>query len=181
MAHDSAATQRYIDDAYRRFSTFTDPVARNARAFAYLRGRRRRGDEPLLRRLNIGPVPDDPGAPLDTNLADAEHYMYARLLASSTGDLSVKALVTGYQLKKFLDSIRGTEQNMRTNPKYPVLPPSMEAVKWGLKGAEDGLTEYRNSHGGKNGKIGDALRANQDFITGQYRPPYGLVSNAVVY
>ena len=55
--------------------------------------------------------------------------MYARLLASSTGDLSAKALVTGYQLKTFLDSIRGTKQNMRANPKYPVLPPSMEAVK----------------------------------------------------
>jgi hypothetical protein len=53
----------------------------------------------------------------------------------------------------------------------------------GLKGVEDGLTEYRNSPGGNNGKRGDALRlrAKQNFITGLYRPPYGLVSNAVVY
>jgi hypothetical protein len=58
--------------------------------------------------------------------------MYARLLASSTGDPSVKALVTGHQFKKFLDSIRAAEQNMPPNPSYPVLPPSRE-VQWGLK------------------------------------------------
>jgi hypothetical protein len=181
MAHDPIATQKYIDDAYQRFSSHKDPVERNYRAFAYLRGRRRRGDEPLLKQLKIGSVPDDPGAPFDVNLADAEHYMYARLLASSTGDPSVKALVSGYQLKKFVDSIRGTEQDMRTNPKYPVLPPSMEAVKWGLKGADDGLAEYKASHGGKTGKIGDAIRANQDFITGQYKPGYGMASRTAAY
>ncbi|MBV9505655.1 MAG: hypothetical protein JO323_11700 [Acidobacteriia bacterium] len=176
MPYNSAATQKYVEDAFRRFAAVKDPGERNGKAFAYLRGIRRRGDEPLLTQLGIGPVPDDPNAPFDVNLADAEHYLYARYLASSTGDPSVKALVTGYELKKVIDSIRGARQNMRTNPKYPVLPPSVEAVKWGLKGAEDGLAEYKASHGGKTGNIGDAIKANQDFITGQYKPGYGLTS-----
>ncbi len=142
---------------------------------------RRRGDEPLLRQLQIISVPDNPTAPFDVNLADAEHYMYSRLLASSTGDPSVKALVGGYQLKKVLDSVRGKEQDLRTNPKYPVLPASMDALRWGLKGAEDGLQEYKDAHGGKTGKIGEAIKANQDFITGQYKPSYGSLSRSTVY
>jgi len=163
--HDPRKTQNYIDDAYHRFLPYTDPVDRNFRAFAYLRGRRRRGDEPLLKQLGIT-VADDPAAPFDVDLADAEHYMYARFVGSKTGDPSVNALVTGYELKKFLDSVRGREQDMRTNKKYPVLPPSMDAVNWGLRGTADGLREYKQAHGGKTGALGSAIKANQDFIKG---------------
>ena len=167
MGHDATITQSYIDNALRRFIGF-DAVRRNHRAFIYLRGWRRRGDEPWLHVLQIGPVPNDPNAPLDVNLADAEHYLYARYLGSVTGDPSVKALVAGYQLKKFVDSMLGTEQAMRTNANYPVLPPSMAAVESGLRGAEDGLIEYRSAHGGKSGKIGSAFQQNQEFIAGNY-------------
>ncbi len=175
MTHDGGKTQNYIADAYRRFIPFKNPVDRNLRAFAYLRGTRRRGDEPLLRQLGIS-VPDDPNAPTDVNLADAEHYGYARFLASKTGDPGVRVLVTGYELKKYLDSLWGTEQSMRTNPKYPVLPPSAEAVQWGLKGVDDGLREYRDAHGGQTGPLGSAIKANSQFITGQYQPSYGRSS-----
>jgi hypothetical protein len=167
MPHDAAATQRYIDDALRRFLPFKDAVDRNARAFAYLRGLRRRGDEPLLKQYNIT-VPDDPKAPFDESLGDAEHYMYARYLASSTGDPSVKALVTGYEVKKYIDSKRGKLQDARTNPKFPVLPPSQDSVRWGLKGADDGLQDYRDAHNGQTGPLGSAIKANQDFIKGMY-------------
>jgi hypothetical protein len=94
MAHDATTTQKYIDDALGRFLRFKDAVERNERAFAYLRGLRRRGDEPLLKQFGIAVI-DDPRAPFDESLADAEHYMYARFLTSSTGDPTVKALVTG--------------------------------------------------------------------------------------
>ncbi|HEV2416303.1 MAG TPA: hypothetical protein VGX94_00715 [Terriglobia bacterium] len=181
MVHDAARTKQYIDDALQRFSSEKDPVERNLKAFAYVRGRRRRGDEPLLKQLGIKSVPDEPAAPLDVNLADAEHYMYARYLASSTGDPSVKALVSGYEIKKLLDSARGTEQQMRTNPRFPVLPPSVEAVRWGLKGTDDGLRQYKDAHGGKIGRIGDALKVNQDFILGQYKPAQRFVSRSTTY
>jgi hypothetical protein len=166
MAHDASATQKYIDDALRRFLPFKDPVERNVRAFAYFRGWRRRGDEPLLRKFQLT-VPDDPRAPLDESLGDAEHYMFARFLASSTGDRSVKALAVGYEVKKYIASMRGTLQNARTNQNFPVLPPSQESIRWGLKGAEDGLKEYKDAHSGQYGAVGSAIKANQDFIKGQ--------------
>jgi hypothetical protein len=165
MAHDATKTQKYVDDALRKFSSQTDPVERNVRAFAYLRGMRRRGDEPLLSKYSIT-VPDDPGAPLDESLADAEHYMYARFLASSTGDPSVRTLVTGYEAKKYIDDLRGKLQDARTNPKYPVLPPSTESMRWGYKGADDGLADYKGQHGGSIGIPGSAIVANRSWITG---------------
>jgi hypothetical protein len=152
MAHDPIQTQKYIDDALRKFTSYTDPVERNVRAFAYLRGMRRRGDEPLLKKYSIT-VPDDPGAPFDESLADAEHYMYARFLTSSTGDPSVRTLVTGLQ-------------DARTNPKYPVLPPSSESMRWGYKGVDDGLADYKGQHGGSTGTLGSAIVANRSWITG---------------
>jgi hypothetical protein len=166
MAHDAAKTRKYIDDALRKFSSYTDPVEQNVRAFAYIRGMRRRGDEPLLATYSITPPPDDPDAPFDESLADAEHYMYARYLASSTGDPSVKVLVTGYETKKYIDERRGKLQDARTNPKYPVLPPSPESVLWGLKGVDDGLADYKGQHGGKLGTLGSAIVANRSWITG---------------
>ena len=167
MDHNPAVTQRYIDEALGRFLTSAG-VDRDLKAFAYLRGRRRRGEEPLLSELKIGTVPNDPQAPFDVNLADAEHYMYSRYLTALTGDPSIKVLVTGYQLKKYLDSWRGKEQDMRTNPKFPVLPASMEAVTWGLKGVDDGLAEYKAAHDGKAGSLGSGLKANQDLVYGNY-------------
>lgn len=167
MSHDASRTQRYIADAYGRFSAINSLVDKNRHAFAYLRGLRRRGDEPLLRKLAIT-VPDVPSAPFDESLADAEHYAYARFLASDTGDPTVKALVVGYEFKKFIASKLGSEQEMRTNRKYPVLPASTEAISWGMKGAEDGLADYRSEHGGKSGELGSAARANAQFIKGAY-------------
>ena len=167
MAHDANTTQKYINDALHRFLPLREAVERNARAFAYLRGLRRRGDEPLLRKYGLS-VPDDPEAPFDESLADAEHYMYSRFLASSTGDFSVKALVTGYEVKKYIDSKLDKMQGMRTNVKFPVLPPSQESVRWGLKGVDDGLKDYRDAHNGQTGKLGSAIQANQDFIKGMY-------------
>jgi hypothetical protein len=179
MTHDDTKIQVDIDDAFRRFLPIRDVVERNLRAFAYLRARRRRGDDALARQLGIT-APDDPAAPLDVNLADAEHYMYARFLASKTGDPSIKALVTGYQLKKYLDSLFRTEQKMRTDSRYPVLPPSTSAIAWGLKGADEGLKDYAAAHGGAYGEFGSAFRANQEFISGQYKPKYasGSVTSA---
>jgi len=165
MAHDAATTQKYIDDALRKFSSETDPVKRNVRAFAYLRGMRRCGDEPLLKTYSIT-VPIDPGAPFDESLADAEHYMYARYLASSTGDPSVRTLVTGYETKKYIDQMRGKLQDARTSPKYPVLPPSRDSMRWGYKGADDGIADYRGQHGGTLGIPGSAIVANRSWITG---------------
>ena len=167
MAHNAPITQKYVDDALRRFLPFRNAVDRNVRAFAYLRGVRRRGDEPLLQKFSIT-VPDDPAAPFDQSLGDAEHYTYARYLASDTGDANgVRAMVMGYELKKYLESQLGKLQDGRTNQKFPVLPPSGESIDWGLKGVNDGIADYRTAHNGQTGALGTAIRANQDFIRRQ--------------
>lgn len=163
MAHDARQTQVYIDDALSRFSAIADSVDRDRHAFAYLRARRRRGDDPLARSLGII-VAGDPSAPYDESLADAEHYMYARFLANSTGDSATPMLVRGYQLKKKLDFWRGNGQSMKTDPRFPVLPPDPASEKWGLKGADDGLQEYKTAHGGNTGSYGSAIKANSGMI-----------------
>src|ERR1700751_1329402 len=96
---DDRKAPAYIADALGRFLRIAHKVERTRYAWAYLRGVRRMGDDDLCRQLNIVVKPV-PGASTDLNLADAEHYMYARFLASSTGDPASKSLVYGYALMK---------------------------------------------------------------------------------
>jgi hypothetical protein len=100
-------------------------------------------------------VPNVKGAEHDESLADAEHYSYARYLASVTGDPAAHALVSGYELKKRLSP--GSVQ--RANKNYPVLAPSKESEAWGHRGVDDGLDEYKAAHGGKLGKFGSSAEA----------------------
>ena len=163
-----AETRKYIDDAMGRFLSKTSIVERTHYAWAYTRGVRRLGDDQLCRDLGIA-VPVVDGAPEDLNLADAEHYLYARFLAGSTGDPAARTLVVGYELWKSVKYARGREKDLRTDPRFPVLPPSIDAVNWGLSGIEDGLQDYRNLHGGKSGKLGSAIEANRQLATSQYQ------------
>jgi hypothetical protein len=168
---DPVKTQAYIDDALGRFLRIPGRVDRTYYAWAYLRGMRRLGDDQLCRDLNIKVKPVDT-APSDLDLADAEHYMYARFLAGSTGDPATKSLVYGYELVKVVRYLTGREKDLRTDPRFPVLPPSAEAVAWGAQGAEDGMQDYRDTHGGKTGKMGTAIEANKSFANGQYKNAY---------
>jgi hypothetical protein len=163
---DRMLTLRYIDQARGRFLNVQSEVERSRYAWAYLRGMRRLGDDPLCKSLGIA-VPVSPTAPGDLNLAAAEHYMYARFLAGSTGDPSSSTLVYGYELWKAVRFVTGREAKLRTDPRFPVLPPSVDSVNWGVRGVDDGLRDYRGEHGGKTGEIGSALRANKDLISGQ--------------
>jgi hypothetical protein len=165
---DGARTQRYIDEAMGRFLRITPVVERAHYAWAYIRGVRRLGDDDLCRQLKIA-VPRVEGAPEDLNLADAEHYLYARFLAGSTGDPSASSLVVGYELWKTVKYVRGREKDLRTDPRFPVLPPSIDAVNWGLQGIQAGLQDYRDLHGGKFGKTGSAIEANRSLATSQYQ------------
>jgi len=162
--------QHYIDDALQHFSGL-DSSDKELHAWAYLRGMRRLGDDDLCRRLNMT-VPRISDAPEDPNLADAEHYMYARFLASSSGDVSTKALVLGYEVVKVLTFQSRQEKDLRTDSRFPVLPPSRESVRWGLKGVDAGLEEFKKAHNGGLGKFGSAIDANREFANGQYKRAY---------
>ena len=82
---------------------------------------------------------------VNLELAAAEHYMYARFLAGSTGDTLVIASPTLYNLKKRLFWALDIEGLMATS-QYPGLPPSEESVVWGEQGAKDGLRDFKNEN-----------------------------------
>lgn len=69
-------------------------------------------------------------------IAIAEHYLYARCKVCS-GEYSktqMEAMVKGYNAVKRV----GFSELLRSNPDNPTTPPSDEAIRWGLKGAEEG-------------------------------------------
>jgi hypothetical protein len=98
-------------------------------------------------------------APLDVNLAAAEHYMYMRFLAGKTGDPLLVAAPTGYAIKKIVFFALGKEKDLRTTPNNPVLPPSVESTVWGSLGVEDGLKDYRGANAATGLKPGASIDA----------------------
>jgi hypothetical protein len=172
---DPKRTQRYIDEALGKFLVKPDVVERTEYAWAYLRAMRRLGDDPLARSLGIT-APVISTAPNDVDLADAEHYMYARFLAGSTGDPSTRGLVVAYELVKVVRYALNDEKSLRTDPRFPVLPPATSAVDWGLSGVKDGLNDFALENPGKRGSVGAAYQANKDLASGQYSNMYGQKS-----
>jgi hypothetical protein len=69
-------------------------------------------------------------------LAIAEHYLYARckVCSAEVSQAQMKVMVRGYDWAKRVvpDGV------MRSNRSQPTTPPSDEAIRWGLKGADDG-------------------------------------------
>ena len=90
-------------------------VRRVARSFRSLQKRRREAD------------------PLNIHLVAAEHYMYARFVAGTSGDPSLKAAPALYGLKKRLCFALGIEEEMATIHNR-VLSPSNDVERWGPKG-----------------------------------------------
>jgi hypothetical protein len=84
-----------------------------------------------------------PGASLDMDLAAAEHYLFARFMVC-TGTVSamqMRAFVVGYDIKKWIDRVRGNS-NAAATTGNPVSPPDRGVVRWGLQGVVDGQTDH---------------------------------------
>jgi hypothetical protein len=75
--------------------------------------------------------------PYDTNLACAEHYMFARYLARlGIGLPPFMAFQSGfYQLLKAIPGHLGDD------PKSPRTPPTAKQYKWAMKGSMDGASD----------------------------------------
>ena len=116
--------------------TITDRVSR---AFRKLQSRRRLVDSTSI------------------DLAAAEHYLYARLLAGATGDPLVRYAPVLYGLKKRALFGLGLGQWMATTAQ-PVLPPDDDVERWGTQGATEGLKDYESVHGVPAGNHGQAAR-----------------------
>lgn len=93
----------------------------------------------------------------DENLAAAEHYMYSRFLTGATGDPLTRLYPTGYFWKKVAYFALGKEKDMRTDPKHPVLPPTLASVAWGNQGSIDGMADYKGMNPATGVKVGASL------------------------
>lgn len=84
-----------------------------------------------------------PGASLDLDLAAAEHYMFARFMVcrGAVSVMQMKALVVGYDMKKWIDRARGNP-NATATTANPVSPPDSGVVRWGLQGADEGSRDH---------------------------------------
>lgn len=144
---------RIVEQALTREGSGKTAVEKSERAFRLLQERRRTV------------------APLDVNLAAAEHYMYMRFLAGLTGDPLLIAAPAGYAIKKSIGFALGKEKEMRTTPDNPVLPPSVESTVWGTLGVEEGLKDYRGENpaaGMKPGASFEALKPEASRGVGKY-------------
>jgi hypothetical protein len=86
----------------------------------------------------------------DTNLAAAEHYMFARCVAQS-GILypGVNLAVWLLAAKKEILSMLGIHFG-----KCPETPDSFSQIWWGQRGALDGLEDFANAVGGPQAQGG---------------------------
>ena len=78
----------------------------------------------------------------EPDLAAAEHYMYARHLASWSGDPLIKYALSWFAGKKKSYYCRGMQMKMAM-AEFPELPGNSEIESWGTKGAEAGLSDYQ--------------------------------------
>ncbi len=84
-----------------------------------------------------------PGASLDLDLAAAEHYLFARYLIcmGMVGPFQMRALILGYDIKKWIDSARGRPNAMATTDN-PVSPRDPGVVRWAIQGMDDGIADH---------------------------------------
>ncbi|WP_182178499.1 hypothetical protein [Methylobacterium radiotolerans] len=95
------------------------------------------------------------GRSLDLNLAAAEHYLFARSIASEEGDTNMRSWPQKYaEWKKFLEN-KGYSQLLRTTSE-PVSPLNDNVTRWGNQGIEAGLSDYKaRENKDPTSKIGD--------------------------
>src|SRR5262249_26267549 len=90
-----------------------------------------------------------PGASLDIDLAAAEHYLFARFMVcrGAVSAVQMRALVIGYDAKKWIDRARG-DPNATATTSNPVSPPALEVVRWGLAGVNEGSSDHDRCNAG---------------------------------
>lgn len=98
----------------------------------------------------------DAGNSLDMNLAAAEHYLFARFVASSDGDTSYRRLPAWYDAVKSAAFKASIQQWLQTSDQ-PATAPDPGLVKWGNSGIERGLVEFKVRTGKNPKNSGRAL------------------------
>lgn len=167
------STQQWIDHAWGLFSDKANNLERAQYAWAYLQQVRRPGEiAEMADRLGFANAVDQvPGADKFANLANAEHYMFARQVVAATGDVKGEtAMILGYEgVKKFKFETDG-KKDLKIG-RYNPTPPSLQSISWGLKGADDGLKDYQNATGNVHGELGSAIRNDTGLMGKQLNLP----------
>ena len=112
-----------------------------------------------------------PGRSLDLDLAAAEHFLFSQFMVC-TGTVSptqMRALVVGYDVKKWIDRARG-DPNSTATTSNPVSPPDTGVVRWGLRGVSDGASDHDRCNAGVEPPIWRSLE--QVFGPGHGVGPY---------
>jgi hypothetical protein len=157
--------QQWINYAWNQFPTVTPDSARAQDAWALLQSIRQHSPGPAAVALGITGIPNIPDADKFMNLAYAEHFLYSRFVVGVTGDIDGQnALTYGYEGAKakayYLD--KNTDQ-FKVSPYKPV-PPSLDAIGWGVKGSEQGLKDWQKEHPGQKPVFGPAIKVHTGFI-----------------
>jgi len=88
----------------------------------------------------------DAGNSLDLNLASAEHYMFMRMCAGSSGETGYRRLPKWYETIKEI-AIRSDLDKLIQASDQPVSPTNEKVTQWGLLGVERGLEDYKVREG----------------------------------
>jgi hypothetical protein len=88
--------------------------------------------------------------PEDLDLAYAQHYMLARLVAARTGDVGgMKAAARLYNTYKDIMIHEGLTGTLKTDPKHNTSAPTPESEMWASAGALQGGSDFRQQHPGQ--------------------------------
>lgn len=88
----------------------------------------------------------DSGQSENLELAAAEHYLFARLIASKDGDTEYRDFPKMYESLKEWASEADMQSYLQTS-QQPVSPVSSEVTAWGEQGVEAGLSDYTKRTG----------------------------------
>ena len=125
---DDAKTQRYINEAMADSASFSPIENQLSQAWSYLFQKRERND----------PKGDD------RELAAAEHYMYARwqVCSGKTWADVMRIWALGYDAAKLAGYIPVVFA-IRKAVGHSWSRPSTDSIRWGLRGANDGVRDTK--------------------------------------
>jgi len=113
-----------------------------------------------------------PDVPLDHNydLMAAEHYGYARYVAATYGDPHTDGILrTYFAVKTAVSLLPSGEKLLRTTKNHPVLPESGASRKWMSLGVQQGLLDYRKTHGSHLGPTFSSREVLRSNVGPQYK------------
>ncbi|MBU1052234.1 MAG: hypothetical protein KKC46_00200 [Proteobacteria bacterium] len=113
----------------------------------------------------------DAGNSEDLNIAAAEHYLFARLLASEYGDTNLSYMPKWYETLKNI-AYKFNIQTFIQASDQPTSPTNINVTHWGEKGITKGLIDYTERTGMAASSKGYAIAQSITFVSYLYYSKY---------